>query len=70
MSEVRSPVTGNVWELRAEQGAVVAAGDLVLILESMKMEFPIEAPVAGTIALLQVAEGDNVTEGKPLFVIE
>jgi acetyl-CoA carboxylase biotin carboxyl carrier protein len=49
---------------------VVAAGDLVLILESMKMEFPIEAPVAGKIAFLHVAEGDNVTEGKPLFVIE
>jgi biotin carboxyl carrier protein len=70
MSEVRSPVTGNVWELRLAEGAAVAAGDLVLILESMKMEFPIEAPVPGKIAILHVAEGDNVTEGKPLFVIE
>jgi len=58
-------MTGNVWQLLVATGDVVAAGAPLLILESMKMEFPIEAPVDGRCTLL-VAEGDNVTRGQVL----
>lgn len=45
--EVTSEVTGNVWKLQAKVGDVLAEEDVIMILESMKMEIPVEAPVAG-----------------------
>ena len=68
--EVESEVTGNVWKVLLETGASVSAGDVIMILESMKMEIPVEAPCAGRIAELRVAEGDSVEEGAILAVIE
>jgi biotin carboxyl carrier protein len=44
-------------------GQAVAAGDALVIVESMKMEIPVEAPAAGTVAEIRVAEGDRVAEG-------
>lgn len=66
---VRSEITGNVWKIEAADGASVAAGEVLIIMESMKMEVPVEAPVAG-VCRLAVAEGANVQEGELLATIE
>jgi acetyl-CoA carboxylase biotin carboxyl carrier protein len=68
--EVESEVTGNVWKVQAAVGATVAVGDVLMILESMKMEIPVEAPVAGTLTELLVAEQEAVDEDQVLAVIE
>jgi biotin carboxyl carrier protein len=68
--EVTSEVTGNVWKVQAKVGDVLAAEDVIMILESMKMEIPIESPVAGTLVELLVAEEDSVDEDQIVAVIE
>jgi biotin carboxyl carrier protein len=68
--EAESPVTGVVWQVRTTMGAAVAAGDVLLVVESMKMEIPVESPVAGTVAELLVAEGDAVGEDDPVVRID
>ena len=67
---VEAQITGNVWKIERAVGDAVAAEDVILILESMKMEIPVEAPVAGRLAEIRVREGDNVEEGAVLAVIE
>jgi len=69
-SRIESPVVGTVWKIEAKVGDTVAAGDIVLILESMKMEIPVEAESAGTVASIDVAEGDSVAEGDVLGTID
>ncbi len=59
-------VGGTVWKLEVGVGQAVAEGDTLLILESMKMEIPVMAPCAGTVAALLVAEGELVEEDQPL----
>ena len=68
--EVTSEVTGNVWKVQAKVGDVLAEEDAIMILESMKMEIPIEAPVAGKLVELSVAEEDSVDEDQVVAVIE
>ncbi len=68
--EVESEVQGSVWKVEVAPGASVAAGDVLLILESMKMEIPVEAPVAGTVLELRVKPEDPVEEDQVLAVIE
>ena len=68
--EVESEVQGSVWKVEVAQGASVSAGDVLIILESMKMEIPVEAPVAGTVVELSVAPEDPVEEDQVLLVIE
>ena len=63
MTAVRTEVAGSVWKVEVTVGQSVAAGDALVIVESMKMEIPIEAPAAGTVAEIRVAEGDRVAEG-------
>ena len=70
MTEVRAEITANVWQVPATVGQRVAEGDTVAILESMKMEIPVEAPVAGTITQVLVAPNDQVQEGDLIAVIE
>ncbi len=71
MSEIalESLVTGTVWKIEKQVGDTVAEGDVVLIVESMKMEIPLEASCAGTVARLAVEEKDSVSEGQILAVI-
>ena len=66
---IESLVTGTVWKLERQTGDRVAAGDTILIVESMKMEIPIDAPAAGTLRELLVAEGEGVSEGQVLAVL-
>ena len=68
--EIESEVTGNVWKVEVEAGTSVGAGDVLMILESMKMEIPVEAPEAGTVAELRVAVEDSVEEDQVIAVIE
>jgi acetyl-CoA carboxylase biotin carboxyl carrier protein len=68
--EVTSEVTGNVWKVQAKVGDLLAEDDVIMILESMKMEIPVEAPVAGKLVELSVAEEDIVGEDQVVAVIE
>ncbi len=68
--EVQSEVTGNVWKVEVGKGSQVAEGDVLLILESMKMEIPVEAPRAGTVAEVLVAVEDSVAEDQVVAVLE
>ncbi|MEY2431452.1 MAG: acetyl-CoA carboxylase biotin carboxyl carrier protein [Acidimicrobiaceae bacterium] len=70
MPEVRAEITANVWQVRVEVGQSVDVGDELVILESMKMEIPVLAPLAGTISELAVAPDDQVTEGDLIAVID
>ena len=67
---VESEVTGNVWKVLLEAGATVEAGDVIIILESMKMEIPVEATAAGTLVKVLVATEEQVQEDQVLAVIE
>jgi biotin carboxyl carrier protein len=67
---VEAQITGNVWKIEKTVGDAVRAEEVILILESMKMEIPVEAPVSGRLAELRVREGENVEEGAVLAVIE
>jgi acetyl-CoA carboxylase biotin carboxyl carrier protein len=69
MTEVEAIVTGNVWKIEVAVGAQVDEGDVLVILESMKMEIPVEAEVAGTVRELRVAEGQAVNEGDTIAVL-
>ncbi|MDJ0785489.1 MAG: biotin/lipoyl-binding carrier protein [Myxococcota bacterium] len=69
-TEVESQISGNVWKIEKQAGDAVEEEDEILILESMKMEIPVEAPCAGRLAEIRVAEGDHVEEGTVLAVIE
>ena len=70
MTEVRAEITANVWQVHVEVGQQVAAGETIAVLESMKMEIPVEAPVAGTVARLDVAPEGQVQEGDVIAVID
>ena len=70
MPEVRAEITANVWQVRVELGQRVEVGDELVILESMKMEIPVVAPLAGTVSQLAVAPDDQVKEGDLIAVIE
>ena len=68
--EVESEVTGRVWKIITESGDKVREGDTILILESMKMEIPVVAPLAGTVKELCVGEEDRISEGDVVAVID
>lgn len=69
-SKVASEITGKVWKVATEVGAQVAEDEPIVILESMKMEIPVSAPVDCVVVEILVGEGDTVTEGQPVAVIE
>jgi acetyl-CoA carboxylase biotin carboxyl carrier protein len=69
INRIESLVTGTVWKLERQPGDAVAKGETILIIESMKMEIPIDAPAAGTLRELLVAEGESVSEGQVLAVV-
>lgn len=69
MTEVHAEMVAQVWKIVAHAGESVAAGDTLVILESMKMEIPVLAESAGTVAEICVEEGDVVHEGDTLAVL-
>lgn len=68
-TNVPAHITGTVWKIEKQVGDEVAEGDVIVILESMKMEMPIEAPTAGVIKEINVKEGQPVDEGAVVAVI-
>ena len=70
MTEVHAEITANVWQVHVEPGQTVAEGDTLVILESMKMEIPVESPVAGTVKDVKVKPEDQVQEGDLIATIE
>jgi acetyl-CoA carboxylase biotin carboxyl carrier protein len=70
MEEVKAHITGTVWKIEAKAGQVVKEGDVLVILESMKMEMPIEAPIDGTVSKVLVSEAQSVAEGDVVVVID
>ena len=70
MPEVEAHITGTVWKIECQVGQQVEEGDTVVILESMKMEMPVEAEDPGVVKEIVVAEGQSVSEGDTLVVLE
>ena len=66
---ISAPLPGSVWQVAVKEGDLVKTGDKVFILESMKMETAITAPVSGRIEKILVAPGKTVEAGQPLVVI-
>jgi acetyl-CoA carboxylase biotin carboxyl carrier protein len=70
MADIEAHITGNVWKIEVGIGDKVSDGDTVVILESMKMEIPVEAEDDGVVKEIRCEEGQSVTEGDVLVVLE
>jgi acetyl-CoA carboxylase biotin carboxyl carrier protein len=70
MADIEAHITGNVWKIEVSIGDDVEDGDTVVILESMKMEIPVEAEDEGTVKEIRCEEGQAVSEGDVLVVLE
>jgi acetyl-CoA carboxylase biotin carboxyl carrier protein len=70
MAAIEAHITGTVWKIEVKPGDHVDEGDTVVILESMKMEMPVEAEDEGTVAKVLVEEGQSVSEGDALIELE
>ena len=70
MADVIAEMVANVWRVLVAAGDAVGEGDPLVILESMKMEIPVESPVDGTVTDLRVREGAVVQEGDVIAVVE
>ena len=70
MAGIEAHITGTIWKIEVAVGDTVEEGDTVVILESMKMEMPVEAEDEGTVKEVLVEEGQAVSEGDTLVVLE
>ena len=70
MADIAAHITGNVWKIQVAVGDSVSDGDEVVILESMKMEIPVESEDDGTVVEIKCEEGQAVSEGDVLIVLE
>ena len=68
--DVLAEMVANVWKVIASSGDVVGAGETLVILESMKMEIPVESPVSGTVRDVRVREGDVVQDGDLIAIVD
>ena len=68
--EVKAEISGTVWKVERQVGESVEIDDTIMILESMKMEIPVMAPMRGRIAAIRVAEGDAIEEGRILALVD
>jgi len=68
--EIKAHITGVVFQITTKPGDRVQAGDPVIVLESMKMEIPVEAPRAGSVKEIRVKEGQTVQEGETVALLE
>ncbi len=69
-TKITSEIAGQVWKVIAKQGDSVAVDDVIVILESMKMEIPVQATKAGVVSELLVAEEDMISEDQHIASIE
>jgi acetyl-CoA carboxylase biotin carboxyl carrier protein len=70
MIDIAAHITGTVWKIEVKVGQAVKSGDTLVILESMKMEMPVEATEDGTVKEIRCAEAQSVAEGDVLVVLE
>jgi acetyl-CoA carboxylase biotin carboxyl carrier protein len=70
LPEIPAHITGTVWKIECAVGDTIEEGDTVAILESMKMEMPVEAEDSGTVTEILCEEGQAVSEGDTLVVLE
>ena len=70
LTEVASEIAGSVWKIECQVGDRVKVEDVLLIIESMKMEIPVESPCVGTVREIRVSEGDSIDEDAVLVLIE
>lgn len=70
MAQIEAHITGTVWKIEVDVGDSVREGDTVVILESMKMEMPVEAEDEGVVKEILCEEGQSVSEGDALVVLE
>lgn len=68
--KVSSEVAGSVWEIQVAVGDQVAADDILIVIESMKMELPVASPFSGTVKAIHVEKGDLVEEGQAVVDLE
>jgi acetyl-CoA carboxylase biotin carboxyl carrier protein len=68
--DVRAHITGTVWKIEVREGDEVAEEQTLVILESMKMEMPVESPASGRVAKIHVSEGQAVDDGDVLVTLE
>lgn len=68
--EVYSEISGSVWKIEVKVGDQVAEEEILIILESMKMEIPLLAPEAGVVKEIRVSEGDSIGEGDIAVILE
>ena len=64
---IKAHITGTVWKIEVKVGDKVEEGTTVAILESMKMEMPVESEEEGEVVEILIVEGQPVTEGAPLM---
>jgi acetyl-CoA carboxylase biotin carboxyl carrier protein len=64
---VNAHITGTVWKITVQVGEAVTEGQTVAILESMKMEMPVESPAAGKVSAIVAKEGQPIEEGAPIL---
>jgi acetyl-CoA carboxylase biotin carboxyl carrier protein len=69
-TQVVAHITGTVWEIRVAVGDAVQEGQTLVVLESMKMEMPIESPEPGNVSSISVIQGQAVEEGEVLLVLD
>lgn len=70
MTQLKAAMAGTVFTVNVTEGEEVQAGQVIIVLESMKMEIPIETDIAGKVASINVQVGDFVNEEDVLAVIE
>ena len=70
MTEVAAHITGTVWKIQCAIGQPVSEGEVLIILESMKMEMPLESPEAGVVESILCTESQAVNEGDVLIVLK
>lgn len=68
--EIKSEITGTVWQVKSKPGDKVEAGDTLVVIESMKMEIPVIAEDGGTVKEIRVKEKDPVAEGQVVAVLD
>jgi biotin carboxyl carrier protein len=67
---IEAQIAGSIWKIEKAVGDPVAEEEVILIIESMKMEIPVEAPRAGSVKEIRVQEGQTVQEGDVVAVLE
>ena len=68
--DIKAHITGTIWKIKVAAGDKVDEGDVLVIIESMKMEMPIEAEDPGTVREVKAKEGQPVNEGDVLMIID